>query len=479
MKKDNKHINEDHLDRLTRALCSWFVRRDGKYYAVGNVGTKLSRPDVEMIALKRFQAEFADIKLSSGLIRQVFDLAIDRRHTEEDKSIAVWNGKERCAPEIDGAIIEENGTAAVNAWSKPDYRRIDEVQATQGIARTFFEVMFPREPEREMFLNWLAWCLQNEADKPNWVPFLYSATKGSGKSTLCQLVSRLFGERNSVTLNSVDKLTSRFNATVLTSKLVVCEEVNLRQDSPQGNTLKTYITESRVMTERKGQDAQQTDHRCCFLLTSNHLPLWIEAEDRRYYLIDIDHDGHANGPHADHFARLVEDLHAFMADDHSIAALYRHLMERRIDDAFSAKTLNIGRDATALMRRVQGASEQTVRAQLREMLDEEGFKAVTESRVADMVQDKLKQNINSTRHAMTELGWSKFNVKWDGKDYGRDIWVSEGYRVEGGKVKGPDGYSQSIGEHLARPLRSADDRITQEERVDPLMGAFLNETPTN
>jgi hypothetical protein len=60
------------------------------------------------------------------------------------------------------------------------------------------------------------------------------------------------------------------------------------------------------MTERKGVDAEALEQRCCFMLTSNHLPLWIEPEDRRYYLIEVDHDGHATGPHAGRFAELVK-----------------------------------------------------------------------------------------------------------------------------------------------------------------------------
>jgi hypothetical protein len=90
--------------------------------------------------------------------------------------------------------------------------------------------MFLRQAEREMILNWLAWNLQNEDDKPTWAPFLYSRTKGSGKSAFCHLVSVLFGQENSVTQNNVDQLTSRFNMTALHSKLVISEELQLRQD---------------------------------------------------------------------------------------------------------------------------------------------------------------------------------------------------------------------------------------------------------
>lgn len=303
-----------------------------------------------------------------------------------------------------------------------------------------------------MFLDWLTWCLQNEGDKPNWAPFLYSATKGSGKSTLCQLVGRLFGDGNVVTQNNVDKLTSRFNATVLNRKLVICEELHLRQDSPQGNALKTYLTERQIMTERKGQDAEQVDHCCCFLFTTNHLPMWIEPEDRRYYVIEIDHGGHATGPQADEFAALVERLYAFMEDERAIAGVYRALMVRRVGARFSAKTLNVERDATPIMRRIQGASEKTVRAQLSELLDERGQHAVPESDVVQLIREDLKQNPNSTRHMMTELGWSKVKAKWAGKDYSRAIWVREGFWVERGNVRGPDGYSQPIREHLNDPL---------------------------
>lgn len=440
------------FERLTRALCSWFVRRDSKYYAVDSLGAKLSKDDVTIIVLDRFRDEFGDVELSQPLLKAVFHQAIERKHAIPGQTIPVWNGREYCVPGVDAKTIRERGAVAVNTWRCPSYRAITNVTPDWGVAKEFLDAVLTREPEREMFLDWLAWCLQNEADKPNWAPFLYSATKGSGKSTLCQLVARLFGDGNYVTQNNVDKLTGRFNATVLTRKLVICEELHVPQSSSKGNALKTYLTESQIMTERKGQDAEQINHCCCFLFTTNHLPLWIEPEDRRYYVIEIDHDGHATGPLASEFAALVERLHVFMEDERALTGLYGALMERQIRTDFSAKTLNVGRDATPIMQRIQGASEQTVRAQLGELLEQNGRHALPEADVVQLVQEKLKQNPNSTRHMMTELGWSKFKVKWDGRDYARAIWVKEGFWINRGNVRGPDGYSQSISEHLEDPL---------------------------
>jgi len=472
IKNDNTDFAEADLETLTKALCSWFVRRDSKFYSVNRLGTKLSRDDVVYIALSRFRDEFGEIKSTDALVREVFDKAISKRHAVPGMTIPVWNGREYCAPEVNAATVREEGAAAVNSWRRPAYRLIDEVQPTLGEVGEFIDTLFTREPEKEMFLNWLAWCLQHEGDKPSWAPFFYSASKGTGKSTLCQLVAKLFGTANTVTQNSVDKLTGRFNATVLTRKLIVCEELNLRQDSPQGNALKTFLTEREIMTERKGQDAEQVRHCCCFLFTSNHLPLWIELEDRRYYLIEFDHEGHATGPKADEFAALVERVYAFMEDEHSIAGLYRALMQRPLDERFSAKTLNVERDATPLMRRVQGASEQTVRAQLAEHLDSRGQHVVPEADVVKVIREELGQNPNSTRHMMAELGWSKFKAKWDGCEHARSIWAREGFWVGKGSIRGPDGYSQLIAAHLHKP--NPLDGVPEEEdgSDDPLLGGL-------
>ena len=296
------------VEELTKAVCTWYVRRDSKFYAVDRLNTKLSRDDVERACVTRFADEFPDADLSAEVIKEVFHRAIVLKHSVADQSIPTWNGAVRCDPSAPGKLIWENGMVTVNTWSKPAYRTREDIEPAMGIAGEFFDKMFTRDAEKEKFLDWLTWCLRNEGDKPTWAPFLYSESKGSGKSTLCQLVARLFGEENTITQNNVDKLVHRFNGPVLTSKLVISEELHLTPDSPQGNALKTYITEKEVTVELKGQEAERARQCCCFLFTTNHLPLWIEENDRRYYLIEIDHDGHASGPRAEEFSRLVGQL---------------------------------------------------------------------------------------------------------------------------------------------------------------------------
>lgn len=353
-----------------------------------------------------------------------------------------------CQPGHHDRYVWKNGMVEVNTWTKPEYRTLKGAKADFGVAGHFLDVLFTRKEEREKFLDWLSWSLQHEDDKPAWAPLFYSETKGSGKNTLCKLVARLFGEENIAVQNNVDKLTSRFNMPVLNSKLVISEEVNLRADSSQGNELKTYITETDTVSERKGVEAERIKQVCCFLFTTNHLPLWIEAEDRRYYLIEIDHEGYASGKHALEFAEIVGELHAFMEDDRNIAALYRALMEREQSPGFNAKTLNVVEDATPLLKRVHGASEATRKAMLRELLAERGIHALRESEVTKIVKSELDGNMSSTKHLMTELGWSKDKVKWDGCEYARSLWVEKGYYADWGKLKGPGGFEEELVKHF-------------------------------
>ncbi len=402
---DGDRPNPAHVEILTEAVCGWFVRKDSKFFEVENLTTKLSQDDVQRICLHRFREEFPDIEVSIPTLREVFRRAIEQKHAMPGQTIPVWNGGIVCKPAEPSRFVWERGAVRVNSWVRPTYRETP-AQPAMGVGGEFIDAIFTREPEKTKVLDWLAWNLQNEGDKPTWAPFLYSATKGSGKSTLCELVTRLFGEANSVTQNSVDKLTSRFNQPILTRKLVISEELQLRQDSPQGNALKTYITETVTTSERKGQDAERLEQCCSFLFTSNHLPLWIEPEDRRYFLIELDHDGHAAGPRAREFTALVERLKVEMQDDAAMSALYLALMRRELSEGFSAKTLNVDEDATPLMKRVMGASEQTNIGVLRDYLAERGVHALPEALAANVVRDELRANINSTRHLMSQLGWT-------------------------------------------------------------------------
>ena len=134
----------------------------------------------------------------------------------------------------------------------------------------------------------------------------------------------------------------------------------------------------------------------------------------------------------------------------NVARLYNALLARRIPDNFSAKTLNVARDATAVMRRIHDSSRQVTVEQLEEHLDGRGVNAIPEANLVEYVSKTLRGNVNSLRHMMAGLGWSKSKVKWGGVDYSRAIWMRPGFTMDRGKLHGPDGTSEAVSQHLDR-----------------------------
>ncbi|MDP2496343.1 DUF5906 domain-containing protein [Shimia thalassica] len=452
---------ESNIKNLAKTYGNQIVRRDNKFYDIEHLGTPLSRTDVETMLINRIHAEHPDVPMSNELIKGLFKLLIEQRHTDTERCFQVWNGTAICAPGNPDRLLMKRGSVSANVWSEPEYRQLRVNAADCGVVGEFFDVFFQRDEEREHFLNWLAWCLQNEGDKPAWAPFFYSRSKGTGKSTTCRILTELFGAHNTAVQNNVSKLTQQFNSTVLTSKLVVCEETQITPGSPQSNAIKTFITDSDVLVERKGFEAERSRQYCCFVFTSNFAPTWLEEGERRYYVMEVDHDGRSGGPRAAEFAGLVGRVHQFLDDPANVARLYNALMQRPVSETFNAKSLNIAEHSTPVMQRLQQNSRQTVLDQLEEQLNERGLVVLPEAAVAHFVRKHLNVNVNQTRHLMDELEWQKTKVKWGGKDYARAIWVRPGYSIERGKIYGPDFPTESVSDYLHREDPMSDIEVIQ------------------
>jgi hypothetical protein len=97
-----------------------------------------------------------------------------------------------------------------------------------------------------------------------------------------------------------------------------------------------------------------------------------------------------------------------------LSAFYAELMARRQSDGFSVKTLNVVRDATPLMKRIQGTSDLTAKSLLREHLASLGRHALPEASLPKVLREDLQTNINATKHLMSSMGWQKESEKWDG-----------------------------------------------------------------
>lgn len=328
--------------------------------------------------------------------------------------------------------------ATINTWREPEYRSLEGIKADWGPFTEFMKVTFQREEEREMLINWLAWCLQNEGDKPGWAPFLFSAEKGSGKSTFAKIAGLLFGEQNSATENNINKLVSRFNAPVLEKKLVICEELYLPPGSEKANAVKTFITEKEAVVEHKFQAVQQVEQVCCFIFITNHKPIWLEEGDRRFYVVHVDHDGHRFGPNGSKYAKQVGEMMDYFADPKHVASLYAAFAEHKVPSEFNAHSLEVLEKSTAVMREIQESSFDINRKAVDEYLKEKNAVAIHLEGLKKMVEERLASKTSALKHVLADLGWVSKDAKWGGKEYRRVIWLHPEYTLTGGKIIGPE-----------------------------------------
>lgn len=444
--KNETDLNEEDFNKAVADFCkdiaANFVRRNNSFYSISAPNGSISASDLKRIALRRFKNLFHDTELSKKLVREAFKHAIEDIHNDETQSIGVWDERRRCAPGEE-RLIPSGEFVSINTWAQPEYRKLNVEAADMGLLDRFLDRVFPYEVDRVRFKDWLAYGLQNETEKLGWAFLLYSRRKGTGKSTLCQIVRLLFGSHNCETVNGVTKITGKFNMTIITKKLIVAEEIQLRADSQQGNMLKTYITETETTSEAKGHDAEKVVQCCNFLFTTNHLPLWIEAGDRRYYVAEVDHEGHASGAQAEEFSEFVGETLAALDHPEEIAKLYNALMQHRFSNEFDPKSLNLANVDTPVMRQIKGSSQEVLTARLEEALNSKRQFAIPQETLARMFIS-LGIRVNRIRHLMNDLNWRVEKVKWGGRDYARNIWVHPDYHVDGGRVRGPDDYDQPI-----------------------------------
>ena len=438
--------NDETLkDNLIRLLATSYVRHDTHFYHIDRPHEPLSRDNLQRSFLYQAQAVNGGQPIAKSVVKEVFDTAIIQSNPNQYRSIPVWGGSIVPYPGNPHRRIQlESGSVVLNSWKQPAYRALGQVEPSGGIFILLFYRMFPREQERNRVLDWLAWSLQNEDKKPNWAVMLYSQSKGTGKSTISNIAARLFGEENTSRQNNLEKVAGKFNGPLLTSKLIISEEVELRAGSEAGNKIKTLITESHTTTKRKGRDVERVPLHACFLLTSNHLPTWIEAHERRFYVVDVSHDGHASGPGSGNFTQLIGRVIKALQNDSKVAGFYNWLLQRKLAPDFDAMTLNTALHGTDLMRRIEATQIPATTQQLAEYIGAQEAIAITEEDLRVYVRKTMHINTNTIQHMMGELGWTRLSLKWGGKDYARAIWVAPLHTIDHGNIYGPNGSKQAV-----------------------------------
>ena len=421
LKVDGTPYNPTHKEVL-RLVSGWFVKKDNKFYDVNNLQTNYQAQDLKQVIVSRLRVMFPNLKLTDKDLADFFRVLLDPpiAGANPEENVSVWSGHTTSLPANTQKVLFRDGVATVNLWEYPAYHRAVGVEGTAF--DEFLVYVIPDEAERAVFLNWLAWSLKHEEQKPRWAVMLYSQKQGTGKTVLTEVVKELFGVANTSRINGVRQLVARFNKEVLQHKLVVVEEIELRKGSKEANQVKSLITEDSTTVEAKGLPSSVEGINCAFVMTTNHLPTWLEEADRRFFILNFDHEGYNNGgKDYEKFVGLVKDLKEQISTPAGIKGIYDGLMARDLSD-HNPMSLDVRKHSTRLMKELRILTPDVVKEQLREILVAKNIVFFTSNQAQQLMELFAKREANSQTHLFTELGYKKNRFAWGGNKSQRACW---------------------------------------------------------
>lgn len=273
----------------------------------------------------------------------------------------------RMRPDQPRPLFNEDGKQFVNVYSPP-YHKEAVGDFRPGIR--FFEHLLPNAEERHYFLQWLAFKLRYPHIPGPAIVMVAHATFGTGRGTLAELMSRLFG-KNYVRQLPFETFTgktyqSQYNEWQ-SEALLVCVNESSEADgvSSYQNKVNTYEHLKEIVEVRqtlreiklKGDRNYWALSSTSFLVFTNHADaLPIPEHDRRFCVMENGEPKHVS---------YWQALNAWMDNEDNVAALYHWLMAYELEGyspyakppTFSAKAAMIDEAKSDLDTAIQTALE--------------------------------------------------------------------------------------------------------------------------
>jgi len=175
----------------------------------------------------------------------------------------------------------------------------------------------------QYLIMWMARCVQSP-ESPGEVAIVLRGGQGTGKSFFVKNFLKLFGV-HAKTIANADLLTGKFNSIVSDCVVLFADEVFRPNDIKQANQLKSLVTESTIVVERKFHEpVQQRNCLSLIMATNEDWAIAADSDDRRYLVLDVAPDMVGNNQY---FKTIQDEL-----DNGGAEALLYYLLSLDISD---------------------------------------------------------------------------------------------------------------------------------------------------
>lgn len=256
-------------------------------------------------SMRKFQLQWANkaMRLETGEFYQKGGADDPERPKFKQFNPAdLWVGREdrvtlagfKFDPATHERLLETEDGLRLNIYQPP---RFDEPPGDPSLFLRLVEHLLPNEEEREWFLNWCAYKVQNPAQRGQGV-VMVTPTFGTGRGTLFSMLTGVVGERWVASPRAGDfaGLTSQSqfdewkeNALLVTMNEVAAEAADYRVKKTVYEHLKDNVDpgQQTVSINQKGRDRRRTTVYYSTLMASNHFDaLPLTPDDRRFTILE-------------------------------------------------------------------------------------------------------------------------------------------------------------------------------------------------
>lgn len=184
-----------------------------------------------------------------------------------------------------GGLEYANSFTDQNIPAVPEHYTPAEWQAVQTVLH-HFKHLFTDERDRTIFIDWMAYIVQNPGKKINWAILLQGA-EGDGKSFFSNLLKVMIGLEN-VNVIQGKALEEKYNPWAEGSLVCFVEDVRLHGSNrfDAVNALKPMITNTTVSIRRMNTNVYEVVNTVNYITTSNMKDaLPVGNEDSRFFPI--------------------------------------------------------------------------------------------------------------------------------------------------------------------------------------------------
>lgn len=311
----------------------------------------------------------------------------------------------------DGQMIQGNSLNVFRGFGVESCENREAVEHTLEYLRYLCN---SNDDKMNALLNILAWQVQNIGEPSRVIIIVKSEKQQVGKSNFFnEFMGEIYGD-SSLVVTNMERLTSRFNTHLIGKAWICCEETGFAGSVRDADIIKSLVTSKKINVEVKNGGVFEAPFATNVCMLTNHdFGAHIEENDRRYFLINIDHIP-SNDPFVNKWAEKAKAKNSIYP-----GAFLNFLQNRKLETNYRPyMSLDFSDDKSEFIKRSNPASFELCLQEdriipLRYILEKDGVRYVRNSYFVELYNNYAKGTIkrDSTKKINEILLKEKFGEK--------------------------------------------------------------------